>query len=226
MGNLLQAELYKITHTKVMAICLFFTAGIEFLNSFLHGGNQIDTMTLLVEIIGLIICALFSGLFIGTDFSGRTIIHTVTSGKSRSCVWISKYLSFFMACIVLLSVNALAANAGFLLFHRAGLVFPLTGMTAVVLYTFAGIVYDLCLASLFFMITMQIKESGISIAVSTLFVAVMISNSELLWVDRMFPLLNAQTVMNGIPFRHFLALLPVPVIVLCAGLQFFKRRDL
>ena len=56
MVNLLQAELYKITHTKVMAICLVFTAGIEFVNSFLHGGNQIDTMTLLIEIIGLISC--------------------------------------------------------------------------------------------------------------------------------------------------------------------------
>lgn len=133
-----------------MAICLVFTAGIEFVNSFLHGGNQIDTMTLLIEIIGLISCALFSGLSVGTDFSGRTIIHTVTSGKSRSCVWVSKYLSFFMACIVLLSVNSLAANAGFLLFHRTGLVFSLTGMTAVVLYTFAGIVYDLCLASLLY----------------------------------------------------------------------------
>ena len=81
---------------------------------------------------------------------------------------------------------------------------PLTGMTAVVLYTFAGIVYDLCLASLFFIITMQIKESGISIAVSTLYVA----------------------VMNGNPFRNFLVLLSVPVIVLCVGILFFKRRDL
>ena len=50
-----------------MAICLVFTAGIEFVNSFLHGGNQIDTMTLLIEIIGLISCALFSGLSVGTQ---------------------------------------------------------------------------------------------------------------------------------------------------------------
>lgn len=226
MSDLLRAELCKITHTKALAICLAFTSGIELVNGFLHGGSQIGTMTLLTEIIGLITCVLFSGLFIGADFSSRTMILTVTSGKSRSCVWISKYLSFSLACIVILIVNALAVNAGFLLFHGSDLVFHWTDFTSIVLYTFAGIVYDLCLTSLFFIITMQLKESGTSIAASTLLVAVMISNSKLLWVDRLFALGNGHGIMEHIPFGNVLAILLVPVIVVWGGMKGFEQRDL
>lgn len=226
MGNLLRAEIYKTGHRKALGICLAFTIIIELLNSFLHGGNQVDTMALLIEIIGLITCVLYAGLSIGNDFSSRTIFHTVTSGKSRFCVWISKYLSYFAVCFLLLLVNTLAINGGVLLFHRGDAVISANALPSIFVYSCAGILYDLCLVSLFFFITMQVKDSGISIAVCTVLAGGIISNSKLLWVDRLFPLFSTQTVMNDIPTCNFLMVLLVPWAVLVFGVLLFRKRDL
>lgn len=226
MGNLLRAELYKTIHRKSLSICLAFTITIEFLNGFLHGGNQIDTMTLLVEIIGLVTCALFAGLFIGNDFSSRTIFHTITSGKSRICVWISKYLAFFVVSFIILFVNALTINISVILFHGMTSGFLAENLIDIFIYNIAGIFYDLCLVSIFFLVTMQVKESGISIAISTVLVGVIISNSKVFWVDRMFPLFNSYMIMSNIPIINLMIITTLPFILMLVGIILFKRRDM
>lgn len=226
MGNLLRAELYKTTHRKILGICLVFVAIIELFNGFLHGGNQIDTMTLLGEIIGLVTCALFAGIFIGNDFSNRTIIHNITSGKSRACVWLSKYMVFFVNSLIILFINTLAANVGVILFHgmKSGLL--AANFIAILGYSMAGIFYDLCLVSIFFLVIMQVKDSGISIAISTVLVGAIISNSKIFWVDRLFPLLNSYTIKNDIPIVSLLIITLLPFIIMLIGIALFKRKDM
>ena len=219
MDNLIGAELYKTTHRKTFGICLVFAAAVEFLNGFLHGGDQIDTMTLLIEIIGLLTCALFAGLFIGADFSSRTIFHAVTSGKNRACVWISKYLSFMAVSLIILLVNILAVNVSVILFHGTSSILLPQDFIPVLAYDIAGVCYDLCLASLFFLISMVVKEGGISIAVSTVLIGVIISNSRFLWVDRLFPL-------GTVPAGSFLLIIPVPLAAMFIGIMLFKKRNM
>lgn len=226
MSNLLQAEIYKIIHRKPLGICLLFPVIIEFVNGFLHGGDQPGTMTLLMEIIGLISCSLFAGLFIGADFSSRTMIHTVTAGKNRVLIWISRYLSFLITSFVILLANMLAAYASFLSFHGIDVAFTAIECIAVIIYTAAGIFYDLCLVSFFFFITMLVKESGISIAVSVVISGILIANSNVFWVDRLFPLINAQAIMSSIPVRNLLIVVLISLGLMLSGSLLFQKRDI
>lgn len=229
MGNLIRAEIYKIVHRKTLKICMAFIIVIEFLNAFLHGGTQLGTMTLLIEIIGLMACALFSGLSVGAEYGSRTIFHTVTSGKSRGCVWFSKFTAFSVGCLLILAVNALAVDTGFLLFHGMGTEIVRhagSKIASMLTYTVAGMFYDLCLVSLFFFLAMQIRESGIAIAASAALTALIISNSDFLWVDRLFPLMNGDAAVELIPMGIFLIVILIPVVVIGAGIWVFGRRDL
>lgn len=226
MGNLIGAEIYKMVHRKTLKICIAFTVAIEFMNAFLHGGSQIDTMTLLIEIIGLVACALFAGLFIGAEYGSRTLFHAVTSGKSRSHVWSCKFIAFLAGCAFILAVNVLAVDAGFLLFHGMTMSLGKSDIAAVGIYTVAGMIYDLCLVSLFFFIAMQIRESGMSIAASTVLAALMFSNSKFLWVDRLFPLINGSAAVGLIPVGSFLIVILVPIVVMGVGIGVFGRRDM
>lgn len=226
MSNLFRAELYKTIHRQSFGICITFAIIVEFINGFLHGGNLVDTMTLLVEIIGLVTCALFAGLFIGNDFGNRTIFHTATSGKSRVCVWISKYLAYFVVGFIILLVNALAINISFILFHgiKAGVLAE--NLVGIFIYSLAGIFYDLCLVSIFFLVTMQAKDSGISIAISIVSVGAIISNYKVFWVDRLFPLLNCDTIMGNIPITSLLIIIVLPLVLMLVGIILFKQRDM
>lgn len=69
-------------HRKSFWICALFALLVELVNGFLHGGDQVETMTLLMEIIGLLTCALFAGSFVCTDFVNRTIYHALTAVKA------------------------------------------------------------------------------------------------------------------------------------------------
>lgn len=222
-GDLVHAELYKLLKRKTLALCLAFVLAIEMINGFLHGGDQIKTMTLLMEIIGLITCALFAGLFVCTDFSSRTIYHILTSGKSRVCVWLGKYLAYFAACFVLLLVNVLAANISLLLFRSDQLALSDLAWQFVLGYSTAGVIYDLCLVSLFFLIAMQIKESGLTIAIAVVLVGLMVANSQLLWTDRLLPVLAPQANFQSIPISNFLLLWLLPGLAALMGIGLFKR---
>lgn len=226
MGNLLNAELYKIIHRSTIGICLVFTVVIEFVNGFLHGGNQIGTLTLLIEIIGLVSCALFAGLFTCADFSSRTIFHAVTSGKNRISVWFSRYLTFLITSFILLLVNQFAVFASFLLFHGIDRILTINELLSIALYTVSGIIYDLCLVSFFFFVAMQVRESGVSIAVSVVLTGIMISSSGILWVDRIFPLPNPRSILNSIPISSLCPVLLLTLLLILSNVLLFQKRDI
>lgn len=223
MGDLLQAELYKMYHCKTLTICVVFVLAIELVNGFLHGGDQIGTMILLMEIIGLVACALFAGAFVCTDFSHKTVYHTLTSGKSRACVWFSRYLAYSAACLLLLLINALAVNGSVIFFHNDQLSLAALIWPSILGYTIGGMIYDLCLVSVFFLIAMQIKESGLTIAISVILTGLIIANSDLFWVDRLLPLLTPQINALSIPTTNCLLLLLLPCLVALLGIGLFKR---
>lgn len=226
LRDLLCAEMYQLRHRKSFWICALFALLVELVNGFLHGGDQVETMTLLLEIIGLLTCALFAGSFVCTDFVNRTIYHTLTAGKSRRCVWISKYLAYGAACLGLLLINILAANVSILIFHYDQLAWSDPAWLSVLGYTFCGIVYDMCLVSLFFLLALQIKENGLTIAIAVVLTALMIASSELLWVDRLLPLLTPQLSLQSIPINNCLLLLLLPCLTALLGTGLFDRCSL
>ncbi|HEX3027308.1 MAG TPA: hypothetical protein VHR42_08820 [Clostridia bacterium] len=95
MGRLLHAEFYKLVHDKIYWIT--FTAILLF-NMILLSGSSVLSFTgqealaesMEKEIVTILIVCIYEGLFIGDDFAGRTLYHSLSAGKSRSSVLFAK----------------------------------------------------------------------------------------------------------------------------------------
>lgn len=95
MGRLLHAEFYKLGHDKIYwitfaAILLFnmiLLSGSSVLN---FTGQEVLAESIKKEIVTILIVCIYEGLFIGDDFAGRTLYHSLSAGKSRSSVLFAK----------------------------------------------------------------------------------------------------------------------------------------
>jgi len=227
MLNLFKAELYKLRHGKELKICIAIVFVIGLLNVFLHGDDEIGLLSFMSEIIGLIACALFAGLYLGNEFYKKTILYSVTSGNSRITVLLSKYLTYLIACIVILAFNALVMNGFYVAFNGWGQ--PVTGsaVSFILGYSIAGIFYDLCIISIPFLIVMLLKDTGISIVVSVVAIGSILACSEIFWVDRIFPIsIMTENLKNFLPLNSILAILIIPVVAIGTSGALFRKADI
>lgn len=102
MYNLLKMERYCLKHNKLFWGCLFLITVVGILFS----SSYVENLTARMDAIGifdamvydstfcLILCSAIITMFLGQEFSNRTITILISSGHSRATIFISKFFTY------------------------------------------------------------------------------------------------------------------------------------
>lgn len=109
MGRLLHTEWYKLIHDKIFwttcAVIVLFNLLIFSGSSLLAlPGHSTLIESMKKEIATAIIACIYGGIFLGGDFTERTLYHSLMIGKGRGSVLIAKSIVYAFATDVLLLI--------------------------------------------------------------------------------------------------------------------------
>lgn len=183
MSNLLKAEVYKLFHGKELGICTIAVLIFAILNAALGGyanGKAILT-TEGREIFGLIICTLFAVTYVGKDFTSKTVHHALTSGNTRAKVLGSKFITYSIACFILLILNDIFMGFGYGAIYGWGQPFTQEELLFSLMYIIIGIIFDLCILSIPFFICVLIQNNTLTIVVSFGSIGMIVALSQMPW---------------------------------------------
>lgn len=226
MHNLIKSEVYKLFHGKELIICiaavmLFSIIMIAF------GGYENGKATLTTEsreIIGLVICTLFAVSYIGKDFTAKTVHHALTSGNARSKVFCSKFISYSVACFILLLLNDIFMGFGYSAFYGWGESFAQQEMFFSFVYILVGILFDLCIVSIPFFICVLIQNNAVAMVTSFGAVALIIALSQMPWsyiTERI-----AVHQGGSIDFIFLISFVVVTAVLNGLGVTVFRKQDI
>lgn len=109
MRRLLYAERYKLFYDRVFWITLIAVIIFNFI--ILSGSNILNMSGYMAlseimkkEILTILISCIYGGLFIGGDFTDRTLYHALMTGKSRNTVLWAKAVVFVTAVNAILYI--------------------------------------------------------------------------------------------------------------------------
>lgn len=228
MYNLLKAEMFKIKYSKELKICILLIVILGITNVSFHemesGKHSLTSEGR--EMIGLLICTLFAGMYIGAEFSQKTIYHPVISGYKRFSVLVSKYISYLVACTIILITNLLMMGGLYSIFYGWGEAFTSTEFQFITTYSIVGLFLDLCLVSISFFIAFQLEDTGISIAVSLVAMGIILLTSQIFWERIAYYIADRTLSLDGIPIMMTFLLVLLPAIVLLISSLFFSRQDM
>ena len=104
MSNLLKTELYKLFHSWYfweIGIFNLLLSSILLLDSKERSSNLIMASLYNIPLLYFLIIV-FIALFIGSDFSGRTLNTYITAGHKRSSIFRVKLIVSQIGCIIIL----------------------------------------------------------------------------------------------------------------------------
>ncbi|HEX2985637.1 MAG TPA: hypothetical protein VHO71_02365 [Caproiciproducens sp.] len=109
MGRLLHAERYKLFHDKIFLITLVIVVAVNMIivsgnATFGMSGSKVLPEIMRKEIFTILISCIYGGLFIGSDFTDRTLYHGLMTGKSRIAVLFTKAGIYFLATDAILFI--------------------------------------------------------------------------------------------------------------------------
>lgn len=109
MGKLLHAERYKLFHDKIFLITLVIVVAVNMIivsgnATFGMSGSKVLPEIMRKEIFTVLISCIYGGLFIGSDFTDRTLYHGLMTGKSRIAVLFTKAGIYFLATDAILFI--------------------------------------------------------------------------------------------------------------------------
>ncbi|WP_185966712.1 MULTISPECIES: ABC transporter permease subunit [Clostridium] len=110
--NLFKLELYKLKKQKTLKVLLLLVILLSVLSAFseirilaeqgVSSSGKLSYEKAFQDIFMYFVCAVFAGLYIGADFSNRTIQSYLSSGHSRISIIIAKSLGFFMGTTIIM----------------------------------------------------------------------------------------------------------------------------
>ena len=108
MANLLRAGLLRLRKSKVFWCCLILAVAAKVVAAFssyavmISGGElwPVDRMLFLDAPVFVMICALFCGLFEGTEYRNGGIRGRIMAGSSRRRVYLSDFILCAFACVL------------------------------------------------------------------------------------------------------------------------------
>lgn len=227
MYNLLKAEMYKLKYSKELKICTLLIVILGIINISFHGmeSGKISLTSEGREMIGLLVCTLFAGMYIGAEFSHKTIYHPVISGYKRFSVLVSKYISYLVACSIILITNLLMMGGLYSFFYGWGEAFTSAEFQLIATYSIVGLFLDLCVVSISFFIAFQLKDTGTSIAVSLVAMGIILITSQTFWEKIAYYIADGTLILEGIPIMMTILLVLLPVLVLFISNLFFSKQD-
>lgn len=228
MYNLLKAETYKLKYSKELLICIIGLFILGVINIY-YGGELTAKESLTSqsrEMFGLIACTLFAITYIGKDFVSKTINHTLTSGNRRKKVLLSKYISYIIACIIILLTNYSFMGGLYSVFYGWGQSFTGSELYFVIVYISMGIFFDLCIASIPFFLCVLIRSSSIAIALSAGLIGLIFTLSQMPWDTVAYSVGSKDTSlgMTSIMFSLFFVASTTLLYLVCN--YNFKKMDI
>ena len=127
MSNLFSAGLYRLRKSKVFWLALIFMAVISVILCVEMARNAVtdpnitfaDGMFSNQAVMNLVM-AVFVTLFLGTEYSDRTIRNKIISGHSRSTIYLAAFLVSSVGGLIIYAVSlGISAGLGSLLLHAA-----------------------------------------------------------------------------------------------------------
>lgn len=226
MRNLMKAELFKLLHGKELLICIAAGFVLPVLMIAVGGyeNGKVVLTTESREIIGLVIGTLFAVAYVGKDFTSKTVHHALTSGAGRGQVFGSKFLSYQIACFLLLTLNILSMGGGYSLFYGWGQRFTGEEMFFAVVYSLTGIFFDMCILSVPFFICALLRSQALSMAASFGMIGLTIALSQMPW--SYIAAQAASRRFGTMELMYFLFFLLSACILYTASLFYFKRQDI
>lgn len=169
MINLLKLETYKLKHSRSF---LFITAAVIVFEIFyvVNNGSLIGAEAFKHSMYDVsttvLLGAVFTGLFVGSDFADRTINQAVTAGYSRLNILISKSIVFYLSVEIITIVYPLTSVIINTCFNGWGEEFTIVSLLYVIRTVLLRFVIDAGCASLWLLIAFIFKDVGKTISVS------------------------------------------------------------
>lgn len=226
MINLLKAEIYKLFHGKELGICTIAVLLFAMINSAFGGyaNGRAALTTEGREIFGLLICTLFAVTYIGKDFTSKTIHHALTSGNARAKVLGSKFLTYSIACFILLILNNIFMGFGYGAIYGWGQPFTQQELLFLLIYMLIGIAFDLCILSIPFFICVLIQNNTLTIVTSFGIIGLIVVLSQMPWNIITEGIANGQGGPGEVLF--LIAFIVITVVLYILSTILFCKQDI
>ncbi|MCR6514928.1 ABC transporter permease [Clostridium sp. LY3-2] len=226
MCNILKAELYKLKYSKELKLTLLLIIIIGTITIYFHGNptgreNLLDEST---AIFSLISCAIFSGMFIGNEFSKRTIFHLIVSGHSRFSILISKFLSYLIGCLIIIIFNIIINGGIYTIFYGWGVPFDNSELTFTIIYILINILFSLCIASITFLVPIIIRDGTIATVISTFIMGLFLTLSQTFWLNTVLDISNGVKELQTVITAGIIMI--IPIVIISLGKLLFETQDI
>lgn len=205
MYNLLSGEFYKLKREKTfkiitlvcfcMAILLAIASAME---GFLSANDSeiiqlftgLDALRESINNPGfmLFLGGVFAGLFIGKDFSNKTINHAISMGHSRLSIFISKLIVFLFATTAFMLTYVVMRVTIAIFISGWGEAFTSTSLLYAIRILIMGIIVNFTISSLCFMFAFIIRDSAKTITFSfgLVIVNALLGSIYLMWGEKIY----------------------------------------
>jgi len=182
MKRLLRIEFLKLQHSKGFRVLLFLSALLGFFATIASTGSGEgivitgydtfykqfgDLKSLIFVFLGV-----FSGIFIGEDFSNRIIQSEISSGYSRFAILLSKSLMYMIGIFMIIASELLVATIGTTVLNGFG---PVITLNIVSIMIRSYLIYSFIMSGISMiciMIAFLIKNKGSIIAINMLLLVI------------------------------------------------------
>lgn len=180
MYNLIKMEFYKLKRSKAFKNIILFSfifsiIGIYFFRTLPDAPVSWQAYfinALRDSALNIILIAIFAGLFIGADFSNKTINHEIISGHSRVKIFLSKSIVFFIGSSIISLIYPVTSMFSSMAFSRWTEEFTSLDLIYVLRVLSLYIIINLGVMATCLFIAFIFKDVGKTIGVSIIFLAV------------------------------------------------------
>lgn len=202
MGNLLRADFFRLWRSKSFWACMIFQVGsalffpiMNYIRGIKNGFSIVPDWNLFAGIAFIcVLSALFSTLFVGTDYSDGTIRNQLVVGHHR---W-EIYLSHLITCITGCLLMCVGYLLPYLVVSR-----PLLGPLqqdawTILAYVGVALVLTVALASLYTMLAMLIPNRTVSAVVALVLSFTLLISGSYLYSYLNYPPTYTQVTYNSV----------------------------
>ena len=258
MFNIIKADLYKFFKSKTFYVSLIvaFLFATLFVVATYFGLQQMgqpggppvgavptSTRELLFRAIDsnivIMLIAVMTSIFISAEYSTGIIKDTVSSGKSRTKIFLSKLIVTAIGATLILIFNIVYQTLFGLLFLEYGTVFNLSEFWLIAKTVLSAMVIIIAFSTLFVFIATAFKTLGTSLAVNIgllmfgglLFYLVSLigdffKNITDYWLANNLSQVVTNSMLNTYEFKPLIIAASYLIISTVAGIFVFKKQDI
>lgn len=228
MYNLLKSDLYKLKYSKELKLSLLLIILLGTINilSQVRETGKLMFISEFSDMFGLMGCTLFAGMFIGKEFTNRTIYHPVMTGCGRSSILFSKFLTYWFGCFIILGVNLILNGGVYSIIYGWGQPMVTAEWLFIIKYSFLHVIFNLCLTSAAFFISVLIKDTGMATAVCSVGMGIFLAVSQMFWNGLNLYLAQGSQSLGSAPIILAFMMIFIPIGVVLISTVLFNKQDI